>query len=380
MISNLGDRDKFHRVFVLFLALVVSAVFLYMIRGFIVTVLMAAIVSGLAFPLYRRLLGFVRGRSAVAAILTLLTLLVVVVLPLVAFLGIVATEAVSVSQSITPWIRDHLDEPGQITRLLERVPYFAQIQEQIQTYSAHIVEKLGQLAGRVSSFLVNSLSAATKGTVGFLFQLFVMIYAMFFFLVGGRAALDRAMVHVPLPESDKDLLLDKFVSVARATIKGTFVVGLVQGGLAGLAFAVVGIHGSAFWGTIMVVLSIIPGIGTALIWVPAVLYLLAVGNTASGIGLAVWCAIVVGTVDNFLRPKLVGGDTKMPDLLILLSTFGGLSMFGAVGLVLGPIVAALFIAVWQIYGKAFGKLLAPAAGDDPSAGPDAPEAGDAPST
>ena len=357
MISNLGDREKFHRVFILILALVVSVVFFYMIRGFMVTILMAAIVSGLAYPLYRGLLRRVRGHGAVAAILTLLTLLVVVVLPLVAFMGIVATEAVSVSQSVTPWVRNHLDEPGEISRLLERVPYFSQIQEQVQGYSAQIIEKLGQLAGRVSSFLVNSLSAATKGTVGFLFQLFVMIYAMFFFLVGGRATLDKALAYVPLPDSDKELLLDKFVSVARATIKGTFVVGLVQGGLAGLAFAVVGIEGTAFWGTIMVVLSIIPGIGTALIWGPAVIYLFAVGQTASAIGLLVWCALVVGTVDNFLRPKLVGADTKMPDLLILLSTFGGLSMFGAVGLVLGPIIASLFIAVWQIYGEAFGEML-----------------------
>jgi predicted PurR-regulated permease PerM len=251
------------------------------------------------------------------------------------------------------------------------------LQDQFQAYSAKIIEKLGELAGRVSTFLVNSLSAATKGTVGFLFQLFVMIYAMFFFLVGGRAALDRAMIYVPLPETDKELLLDKFISVARATIKGTFVVGLVQGGLAGLAFAVAGIQGATFWGTIMVVLSIIPGIGTALVWVPAVIYLFAVGKTASAVGLAVWCAIVVGTVDNFLRPKLVGGDTKMPDLLILLSTFGGLSMFGAVGLVLGPIIAAVFIAVWQIYGEEFGDLLRtedPAAADGTAvADPDPPK-------
>jgi predicted PurR-regulated permease PerM len=318
---------------------------------------MAAIFSGLSSPLYRRLLSWVRGRRALAAILTLLTLLILVVLPLAGFMGVVAAEAVSISQSVSPWVREHLREPGQLGRLLERVPFLAQLQEQVQVYSAQIIEKLGELAGMVSSLLVNSLSAATKGTVGFLFQLFVMIYAMFFFLVGGRAILDKALVYVPLPEADKELLVDKFVSVARATLKGTFVVGLVQGGLAGLAFAVVGIHGSAFWGTIMVVLSIIPGIGTALIWVPAVIYLFAVGKTTAAVGLAVWCALVVGTVDNFLRPKLVGADTKMPDLLILLSTFGGLSMFGAVGLVLGPIIAAVFIAVWKIYGEAFEDLL-----------------------
>jgi predicted PurR-regulated permease PerM len=365
------DRKKVYRAFVLFLVVVVSVAFLYMIRGFIVTVLMAAIVSGLAYPIFNRLLPLVRGSRPTASVLTLLAVLLLVVVPLVAFLGIVAAEAVSISQSVTPWVREQMRDPGRLTQALERIPYIAQLQEQFQAYSAQILEKAGELAGRLSSFLVNNLSAATRGTVGFLFQLFVMIYAMFFFLLGGRAALDKAMVYVPLPDRDKELVLDKFVSVARATLKGTFVVGLVQGGLAGLAFGVAGIQGAAFWGTIMVVLSVIPGIGTALIWVPAVIYLFVVGKSAAAIGLAVWCAAVVGTVDNFLRPKLVGADTKMPDLLILLSTFGGLSMFGAVGLVLGPIVAAVFIAVWQIYGAAFGELLA---GESPTASSDGPPA------
>ncbi len=357
MISNLGDREKFHRVFILILVAVISAVFLQMIRGFIVTVLMAAIFSGLAHPLYRRVLHLVRGRRATAAVLTLLVVLLVVVTPLVVFMGIVATEALDISQSVTPWVRQHIREPSKLGQLLERLPYADQIQTQVQAYSAQIIEKMGELAGRVSSFLVNSLSAATRGTVGFLFHLFVMLYAMFFFLAGGRQVLDRTLGYVPLPEADKELMVDKFVSVARATLKGTFVVGVVQGGLAGLALAVVGIQGATFWGTLMVVLSIVPALGKALVWVPAVAYLFAVGKTASAIGLALWCALIVGTVDNFLRPKLVGRDTKMPDLLILLSTFGGLSMFGVVGFVLGPIIAALFIAVWQIYGAAFGELL-----------------------
>lgn len=357
MISQLDDRQKFHRLFILLLLVVISAVFLQMIRGFIVTVLMAAIFSGLAHPLYRRVLALVRGRRAAASVLTLVVILVAIVTPLVFFLGIVATEALEISESVTPWVKDHLREPSQIGQLLERVPYSEQLQVQVQAYSAQIIEKMGELAGKVSSFLVNSLSAATRGTVGFLFQLFVMLYAMFFFLTGGRAVLDKALAYVPLPDADKELMADKFVSVARATLKGTFVVGMVQGGLAGLAFAVVGIQGATFWGTLMVVLSIVPALGTALVWGPAVIYLFAVGETVSAIGLLVWCVLVVGTVDNFLRPMLVGHDTKMPDLLILLSTFGGLSMFGAVGFVLGPIIAALFIAVWQIYGAEFADLL-----------------------
>jgi len=151
--------------------------------------------------------------------------------------------------------------------------------------------------------------------------------------------------------------VEKFLSVSRATLKGTLIIGILQGGLAGGAFAVVGLDGAAFWGTIMVVLSIVPGIGTALVWFPAVIYLFAVGQTAAAIGLFVWCAAVVGTVDNVLRPWLVGKDTKMPDLLILLGTLGGLVVFGAKGIVIGPIVAALFITVWDLYAVAFKDYL-----------------------
>ena len=112
----------------------------------------------------------------------------------------------------------------------------------------------------------------------------------------------------------------------------------------------------------MVVLSIIPGVGTALVWVPAVIYLFASGQTGTAIGLTIWCAGLVGTIDNFLRPRLVGRDTKMPDLLILVSTLGGLVLFGVLGFIVGPIIAALFIAIWEIYGEAFKDWLPPPRG------------------
>jgi predicted PurR-regulated permease PerM len=258
-----------------------------------------------------------------------------------------------ISQSASPWISEHLREPTELGKLIERIPFL----DKIEPYKAPIMENLGELASVVSSFLVNSISAATRGTVGFFFDLFIMLYAIFYFMTHGRELLDQIMQYVPLPQQDKVLMLDKFVSVSKATLKGTLIVGIVQGGLAGLAFAVVGIEGAAFWGTIMVVLSIIPGIGTALVWVPAVIYLFAVGRVVPAVGLLLWCALVVGTVDNFLRPILVGKDTQMPDILVLLSTLGGLFMFGAVGFVIGPIIAALFVAVWRIYGETFGDVL-----------------------
>ena len=283
-----------------------------------------------------------------------LAVIVLVVTPLVVVADVVATQALLISETATPKVNELLrkiEEPG---GSLDWIPFW----DRLEPYREQITQKLGEIAGDVSAFLVTSLSAAAQGTIPFFFDLFIMLYSMFFFLMHGREVRDQVMRLFPLEEADKDLLLDKFVSVSRATIKGTLVIGIVQGGLAGLAFAVVGIKGAVFWGTVMAVLSIIPGIGTALVWVPAVIYLLSIGQTGPAIGLFLWCAIVVGTADNFLRPLLVGKDTEMPDLLVMLSTFGGLTLFGAIGLVLGPVIGAVFIAMWQIYSRTFGDLLA----------------------
>jgi predicted PurR-regulated permease PerM len=154
-------------------------------------------------------------------------------------------------------------------------------------------------------------------------------------------------------------MFTQFASITRATIKGTLVIGIIQGALAGIAFWIAGIEGAAVWGTIMTILSIIPGIGSALVWVPAAIILFITGQHLTAILLAAWCAAVVGTVDNFLRPVLVRRDAKMPDLLILIGTLGGLFLFGLIGFIVGPIVCGLFLTVWDIYGTTFREVLPP---------------------
>jgi len=151
--------------------------------------------------------------------------------------------------------------------------------------------------------------------------------------------------------------LDRFTSVTRATLKGTAVIGVLQGGLAGLAFAVAGIEAAVFWGTVMAVLSIIPAVGSALVWVPAAIILAAGGNYLKAVGLVLFCGLVVGSLDNLLRPRLVGKDTQMHDLMIFFGTLGGIALFGVIGFVIGPIIAALFVTIWDIYGEAFRDYL-----------------------
>jgi len=195
------------------------------------------------------------------------------------------------------------------------------------------------------------------GTVNFVFMLFILLYAMFFFLVDGHKLLEKILYYIPLEDADERLLLNRFTSVSRATLKGTIVIGIIQGGLAGSALAVAGIPSAVFWGTVMVVLSIIPGIGTALVWGPAAMILAAQGHWGAAGGLVVFCGLVVGSVDNLLRPRLVGKDTEMHDLMILLSTLGGIGLFGFIGFVIGPIIAALFVTIWDIYAVVFKDML-----------------------
>lgn len=347
------DRERFRRSFLLLLVTFVSIVFLMMVRSMLIVLLFAAIFSGLAYPIYRRLLGWVRGRKPAAAGLTLLIVLLLVIIPMIFFLGIVAGQALGVSEKVGPWISEQIRQFEQEGELLRRFPFL----ERLEPYRDQIMSKLGQLAAQTGTFLFNALSATTKGTVSFFFNLSVMLYAMFFFLMDGPDILDRILSLVPLDERDKRRMADKFVSVTRAMLKGTFLIGILQGALAGLAFHVVGIEGAVFWGTVMVVLSVIPVIGTPLVWIPAVVILLANGRYGAGLGLLAWCGLVVGSADNFLRPALVGKDVRMPDLLIFLGTLGGIFFFGAVGFILGPIIAALFVAVWDMYGVAFHDAL-----------------------
>jgi predicted PurR-regulated permease PerM len=359
MTDDARPSDRMRRPFLLGLTIGITALFLFMIRQFVLAVLLAAILAGLVRPLYQVLLRRMRGRRRWASLGTLFVLVVVVGIPLLAFFGLVASQAVEVSQAAGPWIERQIGQVGELDQrlrsgaLLDRLPGL----RRLLPSGEQVVAKVGQAASGVGTFLVRSLAQVTRGTMGFFLQLFIMLYAMFFFLADGREILDRILYYVPLGPEDESRLLERFVSVARATLKGSLLIAIVQGALSGFAFWMFGVPGAAFWATVTVVVSIIPAIGAAIVWVPAALYLFATGHTGAAVGLLLWSGLVVSTVDNFLRPRLVGRDTRMSDLLVLLSTLGGIVLFGAVGFGVGPIIAALFVTVWHLYGEAFGAWL-----------------------
>ena len=344
--------------FVLLLVVAVTALFLAVTWPFFKPLLLGALLAGLFHPLYRWITRLLGGRRSLGAAVTLLVLLVLGLGPVSAFLGIVLQQALTMSDQAIPWLTQYLGAASTFNVqewVVQKFPALAKYmpsQEQL-------LEQVGTAAKTAGAFLVGFASRMTATTAAFLLNLFVMLYAMFFFFRDSDKILERIFYYTPLSDEDETRMLTQFASITRATVKGTLVIGVIQGALAGVAFWVAGIEGAALWGTIMTILSIIPGIGAPLVWVPVVIVLFVNGQYVTGTLLLVWCGVVVATIDNFLRPVFVGRDAQMPDLLILIGTLGGLFLFGPMGFIVGPIICVLFLTVWDIYGTTFKAVLPP---------------------
>lgn len=335
------------------LTLAVSAAFVAMIRPFLMALLLAAILASLLHGRFEALVARFGGRRGLAALFTILCVVLLIVLPLVGLIGLVTAQAIHVASAVTPWAQGLIAQPERLTTWVEGLPLW----KHILPYQDQILQRAAELVQWVSGWAIDNLSAVTTGTLRFLFLLFVALYALYYFLVHGSQLLDRVLWYLPLADEDERRLTSHFRSVTRATLLGTVVVGTIQGGLAGTALAIAGVPSALFWSVLMVVTSAIPGVGTAIVWVPACLWLSFEGEQTTAIVVAIFCAVVVGSIDNLLRPRLVGRDTEMPDFLILLSTLGGITMFGAVGLIIGPVLAAVFLTLWELYGVAFADVL-----------------------
>lgn len=349
----MATQETTRKTILLSLVFLISALFLTMIHQFLMSMFMASLFSGMAKPAHNWLTKRLRGRENLASVIVIAAFVLLILIPLSMLIGVVVTQAINVGQSVTPWVQSFIKEPTTFTQYLYKIPFY----EEILPYRDVIIKKAGELVGTISTFLINSLSSATKMTMNALFGSIIMLYVMFYFLTMGNQLLDRILYFLPLRNEDEQLLLRRFTSVTRATIKGTLIIGIIQGSICGLAFAFAGINGPVFWGSIMAVTSIIPAFGTALVWGPAIIILLLMGDLTGVIILAVMCGAVAGNIDNLLRPRLVGKDTEMHDLFVLFGTLGGIAMFGLLGIIIGPIISALFITIWEIYGSVFSEYL-----------------------
>jgi predicted PurR-regulated permease PerM len=286
--------------------------------------------------------------SNIAAIATLVIIVLGVILPL-SLIGVsIAQEAASVYDRIQS---GDLDLVGFFQQFFDALPPWAEdfMQRIGLTSLAEAQEKLASSLIKGSPILASGALDISQSAMSFILNLCVMLYLLFFLLRDEDALVSKIKDAIPLYLEQKDALFRKFAIVIRATVKGDFLVALLQGALGGLIFWILGVNAPLLWAASMAVLSLVPAFGSALVWGPVAVYFLVIGATWKGIILFLYGAFVIGLADNVIRPILVGQDTKMPNYVVLISTLGGIEMFGLKGLVFGPVIAAMFIAVWDIY-------------------------------
>lgn len=346
--------SRFQQAFILLLLFIVLMGFIGMVREFLIALVLAAIFAGLLYPLYCHMLSYLKNRSALAAGIILIISAFTIGFPLIGLAGMITSEAIQISKKARPIVQEALDDN---LSLSAKVPEWVPLQEEFKSFDETLLKKASEATSALGSWIVSSLSSATKGTVGFFMSIFIMFYAMFYFLIHGRQLLDALASLLPLSEEDYTEVMNRGVMVTRASLKGIVMIGAIQGLLVGLAFWVTGISGSVFWGSVVFLLSAIPGVGAPLVWLPAAVYLMFTGSMGWGIGLVIWGVLVIGLVDNILRPWIVGNDVKLPDLVILIAILGGITSLGPVGIIIGPVIAALLDTLLNIYKKTFQSLL-----------------------
>lgn len=340
------------------LLLLVTVAFIWILLPFYGAVFWAVILGILFAPMQRRLQQKFGWQRNLTALSTLGICLIIAILPVIILSVLLVQEGATLYNNI---------ESGQ----LDIGAYLAQFKHSLPPYFQHLLDRfgMGELNGlrekivkasmQGSQVLATQAFSFGQGTFEFVVSFGIMLYLLFFFLRDGAELVRKVRTAVPLEESHKRRLQLKFNRVVRATVKGNLVVAVTQGALGGAIFWFLDIPSALLWAVLMGFLSLLPAVGAGIVWAPVAVYFLLSGMIWQGVVLALFGVFVIGLVDNVLRPILVGKDTRMPDYLILISTLGGLAVFGLNGFVIGPLIAALFMSSWALFIETKPKVQLP---------------------
>ena len=322
----------------------ITILFVSLIFNFAAPILWSIVVSIIFYPLYEKLL-LMTNKKSLSSMLSLILILLLVIMPSIAVLGLIGNELINFINS---------SENYSFEQYFQMIPNESAINQLIAWSGLSIndlIEKADDFLISASKMLYQSVSTISTNVINFFVSLFIFVYLTFFFLRDGDKILQHCMDAFPMKNEDESYLLDQFQKTTRATIKGTVMVALAQGFLGYLTLLLIGINGALIWGAVMALLSIVPAVGTVLVWLPIALVLFLNGEIMDASLLIFSGVFIIGMIDNLLRPILIGKETKMPDYLILLTTIGGISIFGITGFIVGPIIASLFISIWSLSSR-----------------------------
>lgn len=340
------QRIGFHVVLVL-----ATLAFIAIVLPFYSAILWAVVLAILFHPVHAWLDRKLGQRSNLAAAISVVMCLCLVIVPGMIMLGQLVQQGTLLYQNIQS---GQIDIRQILQDLENALPAF--VRERLASLTSIDSTALADLRQRVSSallqgggFIASRALSIGQNTLSFVLTFGLMLYLLFFMFRDGRRLAATVRRALPLSDDHTNQLADKFTAVVRATVRGSVVIAAIQGTIGGIAFWALGIKAALLWGFAMAILSLLPAVGAAVVWVPAAIYLLASGFWGKAVILVAIGVLVIGLVDNLLRPPLVGRESKLPDYVVLISTLGGLSLLGINGFVIGPLVAAIFIAIWSIF-------------------------------
>lgn len=326
--------------FFLVILVIIGILSFLVFMPFMTTLILAATFAVLVYPVHRKVLEAFKGNNGIASLVTVFCLICLIIVPLFLIAAQVFNEATSAYHHI-------VSENSAITFTVDAVQ--TSFNEKVERVFPGVNIDLRNYITAASAWLLQNIGAFFSGTISIGLRLFLALFALYYFIKDGPLFLKLFQEHSPIPREHTGVLIQKLRSSIRSIIGGSLVVAVLQGIVSGIGFAIFGIPNPALWGTLTGLSALVPGVGTALIFVPAVLYVFVTGTLFQGIGLGIWGLAAVGLLDNFLSPRLIGGGLKIHPLIILFSIIGGLTFFGPEGFILGPLTISLFMALFNIY-------------------------------
>jgi len=320
------------------------------LRPFIDVLVFAIVLASIFYPVQLFLLRLYKGRSSLAALTIVFIITFVIAIPVFFFISALVTQGLDSINKINEWIK-----AGNLQKLMEDprvLAYQAWLQERfpaLDITKLDIAGNLLQVSKNVGQFILSKGASILGNVATLVYDFFLMIFIVFFLVRDGWEMVEQGRFFSPLRKDQEDRILDGIRVVARSVLLGTFITALAQGLVGGIGMSLVGIPG-LFWGTVMGFSSLIPVVGTSLVWIPSVLYLVLLGHWKSGVFLALWCILLVGSLDNFLRPYLMKGKAQMSAFYIFLAIIGGVQHFGLLGILYGPLILSFAMIMLYIYG------------------------------
>jgi len=344
--------SKFKNLTFFTFLILITIIFFFLIKPFFYPIFWSAIIAGIFYPVFKKIKSKIKHAN-ISSLITILLVLIVIIIPVAILSGLILKESLSLYTSLS-------NNRNAIVGAVKGVIGWVQnnpITDKFNIDEQQVTTKLIEIAKTIADFSLTAAKNLTQNSLTFLIMFVIMIYALFFFLKDGEKILKKLSHISPLGDEHEEIMYKKFTSTVRAVLKGTLIVGAIQGFLGGVLFYITGVEGALILGIIMMLFSIVPGFGSYVVWLPAAVVMFILGNIWQGTMIVIVGMLVISTVDNFLRPILVGKDTQMHPLLILFSTLGGLLIFGVSGFIIGPIITALLLSLWEMYEQYYREEL-----------------------